>query len=63
MDPIHITKTLQLKLEARGFEPQMIQVDPAQLDKPFTAVMQTRKALQGAASSARQAVQSTQSPK
>lgn len=42
MDPIHITKTLQLKLEAKGFEPQMIQVDPSQLDKPFRAVMQAK---------------------
>jgi hypothetical protein len=40
MNPIHLTKTLQLKLEARGFEPQMIQVDPSQLDRPFTAVLQ-----------------------
>lgn len=43
MDPIHFTKTLQLKLEAKGFEPQMIQVDPSQLDKPFRAVMQAKK--------------------
>jgi len=43
MDPIHFTKTLQLKLEARGFEPQMIQVEPSQLDKPFRAVMQAKK--------------------
>jgi hypothetical protein len=42
MAPIHITKTLQLKLEANGFEPQMIQVDPAQLDRPFKAVMQAK---------------------
>lgn len=42
MDPIHFTKTLQLKLEARGFEPQTIQVDPSQLDKPFMAVMQAK---------------------
>jgi hypothetical protein len=42
MDPIHITKTLQLKLEAKGFEPQMIQVDPSQLDRPFKAVMQAK---------------------
>lgn len=42
MDPIHITKTLQLKLEAKGFKPQMIQVDPAQLDRPFQVVMQTK---------------------
>ena len=57
MDPIHITKTLQLKLEARGFEPQTIQVDPSQLDKPYRAVMQAKKTLQGAANSARQATQ------
>jgi hypothetical protein len=43
MAPIHITKTLQLKLEARGFEPQMIQVEPSQLDKPFRAVMQAKR--------------------
>jgi flagellar biosynthesis GTPase FlhF len=43
MDPIHITKTLQLKLEAKGFEPQMIQVEPSQLDRPFRAVMQAKK--------------------
>jgi hypothetical protein len=55
MDPIHITKTLQLKLEAGGFEPQMIQVEPAQLDRPFRAVMQAKKTLQDAANSARQA--------
>jgi hypothetical protein len=53
MDPIHITKTLQLKLEARGFEPQMIQVDPAQLDRPFRAVMQAKKTAPGIARSAK----------
>jgi hypothetical protein len=53
MDPIHITKTLQLKLEAKGFEPQMIQVDPAQLDKPFRAVIQAKKAVLRSANSAR----------
>lgn len=42
MDPIHINKTLQLKLEAKGFAPQMIQVDPSQLDVPFRAVMQAK---------------------
>jgi flagellar biosynthesis GTPase FlhF len=42
MDPIHFTKTLQLKLEAKGFAPQTIQVDPAQLDQPFTAVLQVK---------------------
>jgi hypothetical protein len=43
MDPIHITKTLQLKLEANGFEPQMIQVEPSQLDRPYRAVMQAKR--------------------
>lgn len=43
MDPIHFTKTLQLKLEAKGFEPQMIQVDPSQLDRPFRTVMQAKR--------------------
>ena len=43
MDPIHITKTLQLKLEAKGFEPQMIQVEPSQLDRPYRAVMQAKR--------------------
>jgi hypothetical protein len=43
MDPIHFTKNLQLKLEAKGFEPQMIQVDPSQLDRPFKAVMRATK--------------------
>jgi hypothetical protein len=42
MDPIHITKNLQLELEAKGFEPQMIQVDPSQLDRPFRVVMQAK---------------------
>jgi hypothetical protein len=42
MDPIHFNKTLQLKLEAKGFEPRMIQVDPSQLDRPFRVVMQTK---------------------
>jgi hypothetical protein len=53
MDPIHITKTLQLKLEARGFEPQTIQVDPSQLDKPFRAVMQAKRTGPATASSAK----------
>lgn len=57
MNPIHITKTLRLKLEAKGFEPQMIQVDPSQLDKPFRAVMQTKKAVRSIANSARQTTQ------
>ncbi|HEV2881915.1 MAG TPA: hypothetical protein VGX24_11610 [Pyrinomonadaceae bacterium] len=43
MDPIHITKTLQLKLEAKGFEPQLIRVEPSQLDRPFRAVMQAKR--------------------
>lgn len=42
MDPIHMTKTLQLKLEAKGFKPQVIQVDPAQLDRQFQVVMRTK---------------------
>ncbi|HEX8499294.1 MAG TPA: hypothetical protein VF659_01790 [Pyrinomonadaceae bacterium] len=42
MDPIHVTKTLQLELKAKGFQPQVIQVDPAQLDRPFQVVMQTK---------------------
>ncbi|HEV2860053.1 MAG TPA: hypothetical protein VGX48_03535 [Pyrinomonadaceae bacterium] len=42
MNPIHFNKTLQLKLEAKGFEPQIVQVDPSQLDRPFRAVMQAK---------------------
>jgi len=57
MDPIHFTKTLQLKLEAKGFDPQMIQVDPSQLDKPYKAVMQAKGAVLGAAVSAQNATQ------
>ena len=57
MDPIHFTKTLKLKLEAKGFEPQMIDVDPSQLDKPFKAVMQAKGAVQGAAGAAQNAAQ------
>ena len=42
MDPIHFNKTLQLKLEAKGFKSQMVQVEPSQLDRPFRAVMQAK---------------------
>ena len=42
MDPIHITKTLQLKSEAKGFKPGTVQVDPAQLDRPFQVVMREK---------------------
>lgn len=42
MDPTHIDETLQLKLEARGFKPRVVQVDPARLDRPPQVVMRTR---------------------
>jgi hypothetical protein len=48
MNPIHLTKTLQLKLEAKGFKPQLIRVEPSQLDQPFRAVMQTQPTMASA---------------
>jgi len=57
MDPIHFTKTLQLKLEAKGFEPQTFQVDPSQLDKPYKAVMKAKGAVLGGAVFAQNATQ------
>jgi CHAT domain-containing protein/tetratricopeptide (TPR) repeat protein len=58
MDPIHLTKTLTLKLEAKGFEPQQLSIDPSALNRPFRAVMQAKGAAQqgaGQSSAAQQA--------
>ena len=64
MDPIHITRTLTLQVEAKGFEPLKVSVDPDSLARPFRAVMQAKgaaKAAQSAASQASSAAQAASS--
>ena len=60
MDPIHLTKTLKLEVEAKGYEPLTTSVDPASLNRPFQAVLQAKgaAAAAGAAASAANAAAS-----
>ena len=55
MDPIHLTRTLKLTLQAKGFEPLQLSVDPSKLNQPYRAVMQAKGAAQQGASAASQA--------
>jgi CHAT domain-containing protein/tetratricopeptide (TPR) repeat protein len=48
MDPIHLTHTLKLTLNAKGFEPLQINVDPSDLNQPYKVVMQAKGAASGA---------------
>ncbi|HLL75533.1 MAG TPA: hypothetical protein VK421_09745, partial [Pyrinomonadaceae bacterium] len=61
MDPIHLTKTLTLEVEAKGFEPLSVAVSPDSLNRPFQAVLQAKGAAQAAGqSAARQAASAAQ---
>ncbi|MFN2598651.1 MAG: CHAT domain-containing protein, partial [Pyrinomonadaceae bacterium] len=48
MDPIHFTRTLKLTLEAKGFEPLQINVNPSDLNQPYRVALQAKGAAQGA---------------
>jgi CHAT domain-containing protein/tetratricopeptide (TPR) repeat protein len=48
MDPIHLTHTLKLKLEAKGFEALQLSVDPSDLNQPYKVVLQAKGAAAGA---------------
>ncbi|HEX8161268.1 MAG TPA: CHAT domain-containing protein [Pyrinomonadaceae bacterium] len=63
LPPIHFTRTLKLVLQAKGFEPLEINVDPSALNHPYRAVMQAKGAAQaaGSASQARGAAQQAHS--
>jgi CHAT domain-containing protein/tetratricopeptide (TPR) repeat protein len=47
MDPIHFTRTLKLTLNAKGFEPLQINVNPSDLNQPYKVVLQAKGAAQG----------------
>ncbi|MCA1631749.1 MAG: hypothetical protein LC785_17625, partial [Acidobacteria bacterium] len=59
MDPIHLTRTLKLTLQAKGFDPLQLDVDPSKLNQPYRAVMQAKGA--SAASQAKSAAQQAKS--
>ncbi|CAN5141488.1 hypothetical protein BH18ACI2_BH18ACI2_05410 [soil metagenome] len=59
LPPIHIGKVLKLELRAKGFEPQDIIVDPAQMAQAYRVVMQAKGAAQAAANGAAQQAQSS----
>ncbi|MDT7604233.1 MAG: hypothetical protein QOF61_2230 [Acidobacteriota bacterium] len=44
MDPIHLTHTLKLTLNAKGFEPLQINVDPSDLNQPYKVALQAKGA-------------------
>jgi CHAT domain-containing protein/tetratricopeptide (TPR) repeat protein len=48
MDPIHLTQTLKLTLNAKNFEPLQISVDPSDLNQPYHIALQAKGAAQGA---------------
>ncbi|MDT7542337.1 MAG: hypothetical protein QOE33_2241 [Acidobacteriota bacterium] len=48
MDPIHLTHTLKLALNAKGFEPLQISVDPSELNQPYKVALQAKGAAAGA---------------
>ncbi|HVG31107.1 MAG TPA: CHAT domain-containing tetratricopeptide repeat protein [Pyrinomonadaceae bacterium] len=60
MDPIHLTRTLKLTLQAKGFDPLQVSVDPSKLNQPFRVAMQAKGAAQQAANAASQAKGATQ---
>jgi CHAT domain-containing protein len=53
MDPIHLTRTLKLTLQAKGFDPLQVSVDPSKLNQPFRVAMQAKGAAQAASAAAR----------
>jgi CHAT domain-containing protein/tetratricopeptide (TPR) repeat protein len=48
MDPIHFTHTLKLTLEAKGFEPLQLNVNPSDLNQPYRVALQAKGAGAGA---------------
>jgi CHAT domain-containing protein/tetratricopeptide (TPR) repeat protein len=48
MDPIHLTHTLKLTLNAKNFEPLQISVDPSELSQPYRVALQAKGVAQGA---------------
>ncbi|MFN2596471.1 MAG: tetratricopeptide repeat protein, partial [Pyrinomonadaceae bacterium] len=50
MDPIHFTHTLKLTLEAKGFEPLQLNVNPPDLNQPYRVALQAKGAGAGALS-------------
>jgi CHAT domain-containing protein/tetratricopeptide (TPR) repeat protein len=48
MDPIHFNHTLSLALNANGFEPLQISVDPSELNQPYKVALQAKGAAAGA---------------
>jgi CHAT domain-containing protein/tetratricopeptide (TPR) repeat protein len=59
MPPIHFTHTLKLTLQAKGFDPLQVSVDPSKLNQPYRAVMQAKGAI--AAGQAKNAAQQAHS--